>query len=409
MALVKRHLPRPAELAPLLKPRLPRLGASGRLSRCYTVDDVRRAARRRAPKPVYEYVVGGADQELNVSREVASWRRVEFAPRVLRDVSKVDLSTTVVGQPMASPLILGPTGYSRMMHTDGERAVVRAAAAAGLTYTLSTMGTTSIEDVAAAAPEASRWFQLYVWRDRGMTSALVERAREAGYSALVVTVDSPLSGKRVRDLRNGFSVPPALSLSTFVSGVLHPAWTFDLLTTDPPTFASFGGRVEQLQTVVNALFDPTISWDLVDWLRERWPGPLLVKGITTVEDAERAADLGVNGIVVSTHGGRQLDRTPVPLEVLPSIVDAVGDRLDVLLDGGVTTGADVVAALAFGARAVLIGRAYLYGLMAAGEPGVAHVLAILDDEMRRTMRLLGVTSPADLDRSYASLRRPNMG
>jgi L-lactate dehydrogenase (cytochrome) len=402
--VVRRHLPRPADLAPLLRPRLPRLGAAGRLTRCFTVDDVRRAARRRAPRPVYDYVVGAAEREVSRGREADCWRRVEFTPRVLRDVSKVDLSTTVVGQPMPSPLILGPTGFSRMMHADGERAVVRAAAAAGVTYTLSTMGTTSIEDVAAAAPEAARWFQLYVWRDRGFTEAVVRRARDAGFSALVVTVDSPLAGKRVRDLHNGFSVPPALSVSTFLAGLRHPAWTFDLLTTDPPTFASFATRPDRLQDVVNALFDPTVTWEMVDWLRERWPGPLLVKGITHRADAVRAAEVGVDGIVVSTHGGRQLDRSPVPLEVLPSIVDAVGDRVDVLLDGGVSTGADVVAALAFGARAVMVGRAYLYGLMAAGEPGVAHVLAIFDDEIRRAMRLLGVVSVAELDRSYATLR-----
>jgi L-lactate dehydrogenase (cytochrome) len=404
--VVRRHLPRPADLAPLLRPRLPRLGATGRLARCFTVDDLRRAARRRAPRPVYDYVVGAAEREVSRDREAECWRRVEFAPRVLRDVSKVDLSTTVVGQRMPSPLILGPTGFSRMMHADGERAVVRAAAAAGVTYTLSTMGTTSIEDVAAAAPEAARWFQLYVWRDRDLTEAVVRRAREAGYSALVVTVDSPLAGKRVRDLHNGFSVPPALSVASFLAGLRHPAWTFDLLTTDPPTFASFAKRPDQLQDVVNALFDPSVTWDMVDWLRARWPGPLLVKGITQVRDAVRAAELGVDGIVVSTHGGRQLDRSPVPLEVLPSIVDEVGDSVDVLLDGGVTTGADIVAALAFGARAVLVGRAYLYGLMAAGEPGVARVLAILAEETQRAMQLLGVVSPAELDRSYVSLRPP---
>jgi L-lactate dehydrogenase (cytochrome) len=407
--VVRRHLPRPADLAPLLRPRLPRFGATGRLARCFTVDDVRRAARRRAPRPVYDYVVGAAEREVSRDREARCWERVQFHPRVLRDVSKVDLNTTVVGQPMPGPLILGPTGFSRMMHTDGERAVVRAAAAAGVTYTLSTMGTTSIEEVAAAAPDAARWFQLYVWRDRGFTEAVVRRAGEAGYSALVVTVDSPLAGKRVRDLHNGFSVPPALSVGTFLAGLRHPAWTLDLLTTDPPTFASFARRPDRLQDVVNALFDPTVTWDMVDWLRQRWSGPLLVKGITHVEDAVRAARAGVDGIVVSTHGGRQLDRSPVPLEALPSIVDAVGDRVDVLLDGGVTTGSDIVAALAFGARAVMVGRAYLYGLMAAGQPGVARVLEILDEETRRAMQLVGVVSPAELDRSYVTLRDEDFG
>lgn len=402
--MARRHLPRPADLAPLLRPRPPRLGARGRLARCVTVDDVRRAARRRAPRPVYEYVVGAAEREVTLDREARSWRRVELHPRTLRDVSTMDMTTTVVGESMASPLILGPTGFTRMMHTDGERAVVRAAAAAGVTYTLSTMGTTSIEDVAAAAPEASRWFQLYVWRDRELTEAVVRRARAAGYTALVVTVDSPVVGKRVRDLHNGLSFPPALSASTILNGLRHPAWTFDLLTTDPPTFASFTNRPERLQDLVNALFDPSVTWDLIDWLRDRWPGPLLVKGILRIEDAVRAAQLGVDGIVVSTHGGRQLDRCPAPLEILPSIVDEVGDSVDVLVDGGITTGSDIVAALAFGARAVLVGRAYLYGLMAAGEAGVAHVLDILADEMRHAMRLLGAGSPAELDRSFVTLR-----
>jgi L-lactate dehydrogenase (cytochrome) len=209
----------------------------------------------------------------------------------------------------------------------------------------------------------------------------------------------------VRDLRNGFTVPPALSARTFLDGLRHPAWTFDLLTTDPPAFASLAASPHQLESVTNALFDPTVTWELVEWLRQRWAGPLVLKGITYPADAVRAAEAGVDAIVVSSHGGRQLDRAPVPLEVLPSIVDAVGGRVDVLLDGGIRTGSDVVAALAFGAKGVLVGRAYLYGLMAAGEPGVAHVLDILLAEVRRTMQLLGVTSMAELDRQHVTLRR----
>lgn len=405
MALVRRHLPRPADLRPLLRPRLPRIGAERRLAACFTVEDVVRLARHRAPRAVFDYVAGGADEEIQLHRLYEAWRRVEFVPRVLRDVSKVDIASTVAGQPMAGPIVLAPTGFSRMMHTDGERAVIRAAAGAGLTYTLSTMGTTSIEDVAGAAPGANRWFQLYVWRDRSLSEALVDRAEQAGYTALMVTVDTPVAARRVRDLRNGFTVPPALSARTFLDGLRHPAWTFDLLTTDPPTFASLAASPHQLEGVTNALFDPTVTWELVEWLRQRWAGPLVLKGLTHPADAVRAAEAGVDAIVVSSHGGRQLDRAPVPLEVLPSIVDAVGDRVDVLLDGGIRTGSDVVAALAFGAKAVLVGRAYLYGLMAAGEPGVTHVLDILLAEVRRTMQLLGATSLAELDRQHVALRR----
>jgi L-lactate dehydrogenase (cytochrome) len=263
-----------------------------------------------------------------------------------------------------------------MMHTEGEAAVARVAARAGIPYALSTMGTTSIEGLAAAA-DGRRWFQLYLWRDREASRDFVVRAREAGYEALVLTVDTPIAGARLRDVRNGLTIPPTLSLRTMGEGALHPAWWFDLLTTEPLEFASlnrFEGTVAEL---VGRMFDPAATIDDLAWLRSVWDGPLVIKGIQTVADARSVVSAGADAVVVSNHGGRQLDRAPTPLEVLPAVVDAVGDRAEVYVDGGVLSGGDVVAAVAFGARAALVGRAYLYGLMAGGERGVQRTADIL--------------------------------
>jgi L-lactate dehydrogenase (cytochrome) len=291
-----------------------------------------------------------------------------------------------------------------MMHHEGERAVVRAAQRADVTYALSTMGTTSIEQVAAEGPQAHKWFQLYVWRDRDAGEDLIARAKAAGFEALVLTVDTPVAGARMRDVRNGLTIPPALTPSTVLDAALHPAWWFNLLTTEPLTFASlheWGGTVADL---VNKMFDPSVTFADLQWMRDAWPGPLLIKGIQSVEDAKAAVDHGADAVIVSNHGGRQLDRAPTPLELLPSVVDAVGDRADVLLDTGILHGADIVAALALGAKGCLVGRAYLYGLMAGGERGVSRAIDILAEEITRTMRLLGVNSIEELDRSHVSLR-----
>jgi L-lactate dehydrogenase (cytochrome) len=375
-----------------------------RLATVASIPDLRLLARRRAPRAVFDYTDGAAGEELSLRRSREAYARIEFQPRVLQDVSAVDTSTTVLGRRADLPLMFAPTGFTRMMHTDGESAVARVAARTGIPYALSTMGTTSIEQLAAAAPDGRRWFQLYLWRDREASRDFVVRARESGYEALVLTVDTPVAGARLRDVRNGLTIPPSLSLRTFAEGALHPGWWFDLLTTEPLEFASlhrFEGTVAEL---VGTMFDPAATIDDLSWLRSVWDGPLVVKGIQTVADARAVVDGGADAVIVSNHGGRQLDRAPTPLEALPAVVDAVGDRAEVYVDGGILSGSDVVAAVASGARAALVGRAYLYGLMAGGERGVQRAADILREEVAGTLALLGVTRVSDLRRDHVRIR-----
>jgi L-lactate dehydrogenase (cytochrome) len=403
--VVARRFPRWSELSPLIRPRrLPGDAVDRRLARAADVPDIRAIARRQVPRAVFDYTDGAAGAELSLARSREAFRRVEFRPSVLRDVSAVDLSTTILGAPSSLPLVFAPTGFTRLMNSEGEPAVARVAERIGIPHALSTMGTTSMEALAAAAPDVRRWFQLYLWRDREASAAMVERARVAGYEALVLTVDTPVAGPRLRDVRNGFSIPPALTLRTVANAALHPGWWFDLLTTEPLEFASlssWGGTIAEL---VDKVFEPAATIDDVRRLRADWPGNLIVKGIQTVEDAREVVDAGADAVVVSNHGGRQLDRAPVPIEVLPSVVEAVGDRAEVYLDGGILDGADIVAAVASGARACLVGRAYLYGLMAGGERGVQRVADLLTAEMRRTLQLLGVASVAELTPDRVRLR-----
>lgn len=401
----RRRRPRWSEVRPLVRIEPPRLGSERRVAAAATIADLRKIAKRRTPRSVFDYVDGAAEQEISLRRAREAFSRVEFRPRVLRDVSEVDATRVVIGSQSSLPLVLAPTGFTRMMHHEGERAVARAAARAGIPYALSTMGTVSVEDVAAVAPDAERWFQLYLWRDREASLQLIRRAREAGYSALVLTVDTAVAGRRIRDVHNGLTVPPSLTLRTLADMSIHPSWWFNLLTTEPLEFASLthsGGTVAEL---VDRMFDPSASVAELAWLREQWPGRIVVKGIQDPEDAQVVAGLGIDGIVVSNHGGRQLDRAATPLEVLPEIVDAVAGRTEVLLDTGIMDGADIVAAVANGARGCLVGRAYLYGLMAGGEQGVDRALSILRDQVTRTMRLLGVTSLDELTPDHAIIRR----
>jgi L-lactate dehydrogenase (cytochrome) len=403
--VVERRLPRWSELREVVRPRRPSGDATARrLARAATIGDLREIARRRVPRAVFDYTDGAAGAEISLRRSREAFERVEFRPRVLRDVSAVDPSTTLLGARSKLPLVLAPTGFTRLMHTEGESAVGRVAERIGVPYALSTMGTTSVEALADAAPGARRWFQLYLWRDRDASAALVERARAAGYEALVLTVDTPVAGPRLRDVRNGFTIPPALSLRTMANAAVHPRWWVDLFTTPPLEFASlrsWGGTVAEL---VDRVFEPAAVLTDVATLRASWPGALVVKGILDADDARAVVDAGADAVVVSNHGGRQLDRAPTPLEQLPGIVAAVGDRAEIYLDGGITDGADVVAAVAFGARACLVGRAYLYGLMAGGERGVQRAADILTREMTRTMQLLGVASVAELTPERVRLR-----
>ena len=383
-----------------------------RLRRAADVGDLRRLARRRLPRGVFDYIDGGAEDEITLAANSAALRALRFHATVLRDVGTVDPSIELFGRRLAFPLFLAPTGFTRIADPDGELAVARSAARAGLPYALSTLGTRSIEEVAAAGgADADHWFQVYMWRDRGLVRAMVERAAAAGYRGLMLTVDTAVFGRRERDVRRGFALPPTIGWDTVVDGALHPGWTLRFLSAEPIRFANVvgadgeagdGSHPVNLSDYINAQFDPTLSWADLEWLRSIWSGPILVKGVQTVADAERSVDAGVDGVIVSNHGGRQLDGVPPTIEVLPAIADAVRDRTVVVLDGGIRRGSDVVKALALGAHAAMAGRAYLYGLGAGGERGVDHVLGLLDAGVRRTMALLGATSVAELDAAMVS-------
>jgi L-lactate dehydrogenase (cytochrome) len=373
-----------------------------RLSRAASVADLRHIARRRLPRGVFDYIDGGAEDERTMVANSASFARTTFRPRVLRDVGTVDPSTTVLGAALAFPLVLAPTGFTRIADPQGELAVARAAERAGLPYTLSTLATRSIEEVRAVS-SGRLWFQVYVWRDRGLVKEMVARADAAGYEALVLTVDTAVLGRRERDVRRGFSLPPKVGLGTLVDGAVHPGWTWDFVRSEPIRFANVAGQdvgdgssAVSLADYINTQFDPGLSWRDVEWLRSIWDGPLVLKGIQTVADAQLAADAGIEAIALSNHGGRQLDTAPAAFDLVAPVADAVGDRLEIICDGGVRRGSDVVKAVAAGATACMAGRAYLYGLGAAGERGVDHVLSGLDGDVRRTMALVGAATVADL-------------
>jgi L-lactate dehydrogenase (cytochrome) len=389
--MVERHLPKPRDLAPLMQFKKPQLSARRRrLESALTIADLRRIAKRRTPKAAFDYTEGAAEGEISLARARQAFEDIEFHPSILRDVSRVDTSREVLGGRVALPFGIAPTGFTRMMQTEGERAGAAAAAAAGIPFSLSTMGTCSIEDVKEANPSGRNWFQLYMWKDRDRSMALVDRAAKAGFDTLLVTVDVPVAGARLRDKRNGMSIPPSLTPATVVNAIPRPAWWINFLTTEPLAFASLDRWSGTVAELLDTMFDPTVDFDDLAWIKEQWPGKLVVKGVQNVADAKRLADLGVDAIILSNHGGRQLDRAPIPFHLLPEVVREVGDDLEVHLDTGIMSGADIVAAVALGARFTLIGRAYLYGLMAGGREGVDRVIDILRSEIERTMRLLGV-------------------
>ena len=397
----RRQLPKLDDLRPLVRMQRPELDpVARRLERALTIGDLRSIARRRTPRSVFDYTDGAAEAEISLRRARAEFARIEFQPSVLRDVSDVDLSVTTLGRRAEVPFSFAPTGFTRMMNHEGEPAVARVAARRGIPYALSTMGTTSIEDVADASLGGRLWFQLYVWRDRSAAEDLIHRAQAAGYEALILTVDVPVAGARLRDVRNGMTIPPSLTPKTLADMALHPTWWINALTTDPLRFASLDTWQGTVADLLDTMFDPTMTISDLEWLRSHWDGPLVVKGIQTVEDARRVVDAGADAVIVSNHGGRQLDRAPVPLRLLPSVVEEIGGDAVVWVETGVTCGGDVVAALALGARTVLVGRAYLYGLMAGGERGVDRAAEILTTEVSRTMKLLGVPSVAELSPSH---------
>lgn len=400
-------MPKVRDLAPLIRFRKPRLDRTQRrLDDAQTIDDLRRIAKRRTPRAAFDYTDGAAEDEISLERARQAFRDIEFHPTILRDVSNVRTGWQVLGQQVELPFAIAPTGFTRLMHTDGELAGARVAAAAGIPFSLSTLGTASIEDVAAAAPQGRKWFQLYMWRDRDRSIALLRRAAEAGFDTLLATVDVPVAGARLRDVRNGMSIPPALTLRTALDAALRPRWWFDLLTTEPLSFASLDRWSGTVGEYLDTMFDPSVIFDDLAWIKSQWPGKFVVKGIQTLDDARAVVDLGVDGIVLSNHGGRQLDRAPVPFHLLPVVARELGAHTEILVDTGIMSGADIVAAIALGARSVLIGRAYLYGLMAGGEAGVRRAVDILSGQLIRTMKLLGVSCLEELSPAHVTqLRR----
>jgi len=366
------------------------------------IEDLRQLHKRRVPKAFFDYADRGSYTENTLRANSDDLQQIKFRQRVLVDVSKRDLSTTILGEPAAMPLILAPVGLLGMQYGDGEIHACRAAQAAGIPFTQSTMSICSIEDIAASV-ENPFWFQLYVMKDRGFIKSLIERAIAAKCSALVLTVDLQVIGQRHQDIKNGMTVPPEWSLSKLIDFASKPAWVFGVLRGKRRTFGNLAGHLKvgdditELSSWTNSQFDTTLTWKDIDWIRSIWPGKLVLKGILDVEDAEAAAKTGAQALVVSNHGGRQLDGAPSSIEALPEIVDAVGSKMEVMFDGGIRSGMDVMRALALGAKSCMIGRAYAYGLGAAGEAGVAKALDVLAKELTTTMGLCGVNTIAEID------------
>ncbi len=404
MANLKRQFPNPKDLAQLMRFKAPVWNArERRLNEALTIYDLRDIAHRRTPQAPFDYTDGSADQEISLARARQAFEDIEFQPRILRDVSDLDLSSTVLGKKVAMPFGIAPTGFTRMMHAEGEIAGSQAAEAAGIPFSLSTMGTRSIEEVAAAAPNGRNWFQLYMWKDREKSMALVERAQAAGFDTLLLTVDVPVAGARLRDKRNGMTIPPALTLKTITNALPRPEWWINFLTTEPLAFASLGSWNGTVAELLDQMFDPTVTFEDLKWIRTQWKGNLVVKGIQNVEDAKLAVKAGADAVILSNHGGRQLDRAPIPFHLLPETVREIGKDAEVHVDTGIMHGQDIVACIAKGAKFTLIGRAYLYGLMAGGREGVDKTIDILGTQMTRTMKLLGARSLEELEPGHVKI------
>ena len=405
---MKRQLPRWKSIKPLLGWGLPKSPFQDRkLNSVVNLAELRSLAKRRVPKAVFDYVDGGANDELAYARSQEIYSRVEFKARVLRDVSVIDLKTNILDKESALPIIFAPTGYTRMMHYQGEVMVAKVCDENNLIYNLSTMGTTSSKEIGEQVPNVRRWFQLYLWRDRDQSLKFIEEAKAAGFEGLMLTVDTAVGGIKWRDIRNGLTVPPKIGLKTFFDMALKPKWWFNLLTTAPLEFATFRNFNKPLSEIAAKVFDPAVTFEDVKWLRSVWQGKLIIKGIQTVSDAQELAKIGVDAIVLSNHGGRQLDRSVVPLELLPAVRTAIGPKgnsPEIYIDGAIMSGADCLAAVALGADAVLIGRAYLYGAMAAGKNGVEKVVEILRFEMETALKLMGAKNLSELSPDFINIR-----
>lgn len=405
---MKRQFPRWKNIKPLLGWSLPKDPLADRkLKKVVNLAELRLLSKKRVPKAVFDYVDGGANDELAYARSQEIYSRVEFNAKVLRDVSKIDLTANIVGQKSALPIIFAPTGYTRMMHYQGEVMVAKVCDENNLVYNLSTMGTTSSKEIGDQVPNVRRWFQLYLWRDRSQSLKFIEEAQIAGFEGLMLTVDTAVGGIKWRDMRNGLTVPPKIGLKTFFDMALKPKWWFNLLTTAPLEFATFRNFNKPLSEIAAKVFDPAVTFEDVKWLRSVWKGKLIIKGIQTVSDAVELKNIGVDAIVLSNHGGRQLDRSVVPLELLPQVRSAIGAKGNgpqIFIDGAIMSGADVLAAIALGADAVLIGRAYLYGAMAAGKKGVEKVVEMLRFEMETAMKLLGAKDLSELNPDFVNIR-----
>lgn len=393
-----------------LKP-IERDATKRRLGSAANIDDLRAIAKKRLPAGVFDYIDGAAEDELAMARNASRFSDRTLVPRVLRDVTTIDASVEILGRSAPMPLIIAPTGFPRIAHPEGELATARAAAAHGIPFSLSTMGTRSIEEVADVC-NGPKWYQVYVWRDRELTKDMLERCKERGYEALYITVDTAVLGRRERDVRRGMTLPPKIGLDTFIEGAMRPAWVWDFLRAEPIVFSNVavstarlnkgtedGSSAVTLAEYINSQFDPGLSWDDVAWIRSEWGGPVILKGIQSVADAKIAASEGIEAIALSNHGGRQLDASPAIIDLVAPVADAVGGQTEIYCDGGVRRGSDVVKAIALGATACMIGRPHLYALAAGGEAGVNHMLDFFQSGIEQTMALTGVAAIADIDRS----------
>ena len=406
----KRQFPKIKELAPLLSFTMPSLPSrQKRLAKALTIWDLRLIAKRRTPTGPFDYTDGSAESEITLERARRAFLDLEFRPNILHDVKDASLECEVLGEEFAMPVGIAPTGFTRMMHSEGEVAGARAAEKFGIPFTLSTLGTTTIENVGAAAPDGVNWFQLYMWKDRDASMELVRRAQTAGVKNLILTVDVPVSGARLRDTRNGLTVPPSLTAKTIIDALPRPEWWINFLTTPAISFASMKNWNGTVAELLDFMFDPTMTFEDLSWVRAQWDGQLTIKGIQTVDDAKKAAKFGADAIILSNHGGRQLDRAPVPLHLLVDVKKELKKDIEVHIDTGIMHGADILAAIALGADFTYIGRAYLYGLMAGGQEGVERALTILQSQMIRNMKLLGVNSLKELEPKHVRLLPTHAG